>query len=172
MPDTTTNTDSIPVDPPAVDLDGLRAKLEATERDLNNYKLRLADYENARKRLIQSAETEKKYAAEGLVKDLLTPLDNLDRALDAARKAGDAGPLVAGVSATASQFLSVLGRHGVTRIEVKPGDAFDPHRHEAVMQQPTTEFQPGQVVHVVQQGFLLHDRVLRPATVIVAAAAG
>ena len=165
--DDATNADSIPVD-----LDGLRSKLEAAERDLNNYKLRLADYENARKRLIQSAETDKKYASEGLVRDLLTPLDNLDRALDAAKKAGDTGPLVAGVSATASQFLSVLGRHGVTRIEVKPGDAFDPNRHEAVMQQPTADFEPGQVVMVVQSGFLLHDRVLRPATVIVATTPG
>lgn len=168
--DTTTNADSIPVDAPAVDLDGLRSKLEAAERDLSNYKLRLADYENARRRLLQSAETEKKYASEGLAKDLLTALDNLDRALDAAKKAGDTGPLVTGVSATASQFLNVLGRHGVTRIECKPGDAFDPHRHEAVMQQPTKDYEPGSVVQVLSQGFLLHDRVLRPATVIVAAA--
>lgn len=170
MPEDTTNPDSIPVDGAAVELDGLRTKLEAAERDLNNYKLRLADYENARKRLLQSAETDKKYAAETLARDLLSALDNLDRALDAARKAGDTGPLVAGVSATASQFLSVLGRHGVTRIECKPGDAFDPHRHEAVMQQPTKDYAPGSVVQVVQPGFLLHDRVLRPATVIVAAA--
>ena len=166
MPDTPTS----PAD--ASELDAVRAKLEATERDLDNYKLRLADYENARRRLLQAAETERKYAAEPLVKDLLGALDNLDRALDAANKAGDKGPLVTGVSATASQFLDVLRRYGVTRIECPPGTPFDPNRHQAVMQQPTADFQPGQVVQVVQQGFLLHDRVLRPAVVVVAAPAG
>jgi molecular chaperone GrpE len=150
----------------------LRAKLEAAERDLNNYKLRLADYENARRRLLQAAEVERKYASESLAKDLLTALDNLDRALGAAKSAGDNGPLVAGVSATANQFLDVLRRHGITRIECSPGTPFDPNRHEAVMQQPTADFEPGHVVQVVQQGFLLHDRVLRPASVTVATAPG
>jgi len=150
------------------ELDVVRTKLEAAERDLDNYKLRLADYENARRRLLQSAEAEKKYAYEPLAKDLLTALDNLDRALEAAHKGGDRGPLATGVSATASQFLDILRRHGVTRLECLPGTEFDPNRHEAVMQQPTNDYEPGQVVQVLQQGFLLHDRVLRPATVIVA----
>lgn len=153
---------------PAGEADELRAKLAAAEQDLANHKLQLAEYVNARKRLLQAAEVEKKYFAESLAKDLLTALDNLDRALDAAKKAGDNGPLAVGVSATASQFLDVLRRHGVTKIEVKPGDAFDPNRHEAVMQQPAEGIETGHIVLVLQQGFLLHDRVLRPATVIVA----
>jgi molecular chaperone GrpE len=152
------------------DLDAVRAKLEATEQQLANFKLVAADYENARKRMVRDAEAFKRYAAEGLVRDLLTPLDNLDRALTAARAAGDDGPLVAGVAATASQLLDVLRRHGVTRIEVGPGTPFDPNFHEAVSQQPTNDFEPGRVVLVVQPGFLLHDRVLRPATVVVATA--
>jgi molecular chaperone GrpE len=165
MPDTpNTAADA----PPTADLDALRQKLESAERDLDNYKLRLADYENARKRLLRDAEAERKYAAEPLVKDLLGALDNLDRALDAARKAGDTGPLAAGVSATAGMFLDALRRHGVTRIEVGPGTPFDPNCHQAVTAQPTNDFEPGQVVQVVQQGFLVHDRVLRPASVVVA----
>ena len=155
----------------AAEFDMLRAKLEANQQELDNYKLRLADFENARKRLLRDSEAQKKYAAESLTRDLLTPLDNLDRALAAARTAGESGPLVTGVSATASQFLDVLKRHGVTRIDCAPGAGFDPHIHEAVTQQPTNDFEPGQVVMVVQQGFKLHDRVLRPASVIVAAAA-
>ena len=162
----TSNTE-IPLNP---EVDALRAKLDATEQELGNYKLRLADFENARKRLLRDSETQKKYATESLVRDLLTALDNLERALVAARKAGDAGPLVAGVSATASQFLDVLRRHGVTRIDCAAGSGFDPNIHEAVTQQPTNDFEPGQVVDVVQQGFMLHDRVLRPVSVIVAAA--
>jgi molecular chaperone GrpE len=146
----------------------LRAKLDAAEKDLANHKLQLAEYINARKRLIQSAEIERKYASESLVKDLLSALDNLDRALEAAKKAGDTGPLAIGVSATAVQFLDVLRRHGVTRIETNPGDAFDPNRHQAVSQQSAEGIESGHVASVLQQGFLLHDRVLRPAAVIVA----
>jgi molecular chaperone GrpE len=157
---------------PNPELEALRAKVDATEQELGNYKLRLADYENARKRLLRDSEAQKKYAAESLIRDLLTALDNLERALLAAKKAGDSGPLVVGVSATASQFLDVLRRHGVTRIECAPGATFDPNIHEAVTQQPSNEFEPGQVLQVVQQGFLLHDRVLRPATVIVATSYG
>lgn len=162
-------TDPIDVTPPS-DLDAVRAKLEATEQQLATFKLAVADYENARKRMVRDAEVFKRYAAEGLVKDLLTPLDNLDRALAAAKAAGDAGPLAVGVAATASQMLDTLRRHGVSRIEVGPGIPFDPHVHEAVSQQPTNDFEPGQVVLVVSQGFTLHDRVLRPAAVVVAAA--
>jgi len=164
MPDTP-NTDATN---DATELGAVRAKLDATEQQLNNYKLVVADYENARKRMVRDAEVVKRYAAEPLARDLLIPLDNLDRALDAAKKAGDRGPLVTGVSATASQFLDVLRRHGVTRIECGPGTAFDPNLHQAVMQQPTNDFEPGQVVQVLQNGFLLHDRVLRPTSVIVA----
>src|SRR6266436_3779006 len=103
-----------PIDVNISELDDLRMKLEAAERDLANHKLQLAEYVNARKRQLQAADVERKYANESLVKDLLSALDNLDRALDAAKKAGDSGPLAIGVSATASQFLEVLRRHGVT----------------------------------------------------------
>jgi len=166
MPDTP-NTDATA---DATEPDAVRAKLDATEQQLNNYKLVVADYENARKRMVRDAEVTRRYAAEPLARDLLTALDNLDRALDAAKKAGESGPLVTGVSATASQFLDILRRHGVTRIECAAGTPFDPNLHQAVTQQPTGEFEPGRVVQVLQNGFLLHDRVLRPASVIVAAA--
>jgi len=158
-------------DPDAAELEAVRAKLNATEQELSNYKLRLADFENARKRLLRDSEIERKYAAESLTRDLLAALDNLDRALGVAKAAGDTGPLAAGVSATASQFLDVFRRYGVTKIECTPGTEFDPNLHQAVMEQPTPDFQPGHIVQVLQQGFLLHDRVLRPASVIVAASA-
>jgi molecular chaperone GrpE len=168
MPDDTTDVPAEPIVADATELDAVRAKLSATEQELNNYKLKLADFDNARKRLLRDAEVERKYAAEPIARELLAALDNLDRALDAAKRAGDTSPLTAGVSATAAQFLDVFKRHGVTRIECVPGTAFDPNLHEAVMQQPGTEFESGQVAQVLQQGFMIHDRVLRPATVIVA----
>jgi molecular chaperone GrpE len=151
------------------EVEALRAKLDAAEKELHNYKLRLADFDNTRKRLLRDAETDRKYMAESLAKDVLPALDNLDRALAATQKSGDAAALAAGVAATASQFLDAFKRHGITRIEVVPGSAFDPNLHQAVMQQPSDEVAPGHVVQVLQQGFLIHDRVLRPASVIVAA---
>jgi molecular chaperone GrpE len=166
MAETSNETSSAEV----AELDALRAKLDATEQDLHNHKLQLAEYVNARKRLLRDAEIERKYAAEGLVRDLLGALDNLERALDAAKSGGDTGPLAMGVAATVTQILDVLRRHGVKRIECGPGTVFDPSLHQAVMQQPSAEFESGQIVQVLQQGFLLHDRVLRPTSVIVAAA--
>lgn len=169
MPDDTTDAPAEPIVADATELDAVRAKLAATEQELSNYKLKLADFDNARKRLLRDTEIERKYMAEPLARDLLAALDNLDRALAAAKAAGDTGALAAGVQATAAQFLDVFKRYGVTRIECGPGTAFDPNLHQAVMQQPSAEFEAGQVVQVLQPGFLIHDRVLRPATVIVAA---
>src|SRR5262245_1954684 len=167
MPDET--PEPIPVDDAGGDLAAVRAKLTATEQELANYKLKLADFDNARKRMLRDMETERKYATESLARDMLNALDNLDRALAAAKKVGDSGPLAVGVSATAAQFLDVFKRHGITRIECVPGTAFDPNLHEAVAQQPPSkEFKPGQVVQVLQHGFMLHDRVLRPTSVVVA----
>jgi molecular chaperone GrpE len=166
MPETPKET----LTPELSELDSVRAKLDATEQELANYKLRLADFENARKRLLRDSEIERKYATEPLARDLLAALDNLDRALGAAKEAGDTGPLAMGVAATVTQLLDGLRRHGITRIDCPPGTPFDPNLHQAVMQQPTADFEPGQVVQVLQQGFTIHDRVLRPTSVIVAAA--
>jgi molecular chaperone GrpE len=152
------------------EIDSVRSKLDATEKELNNYKLRLADFENARKRLLRDAETERKYAIEPMARDLLAVLDNLDRALEAAKAADDTGPLAMGVAATVTQLFDILRRHGVSRIECPPGTIFDPSLHQAVMQQPTADFEPGHVVQVLQQGFTIHDRVLRPTSVTVASA--
>ena len=162
MPDTTPTTDE------AAEPADLRAKLDAADEQIANLTLRLADYENARKRTLRDIDAAKKYAAEPLARDLIPALDNLDRALDASKQAGDAGPLAAGVGATAAQLLDVLRRHGVTRIECGPGTPFDPNRHQAVSQQPSDTVAAGQVVQVLQHGFVIHDRVLRPASVIIA----
>jgi molecular chaperone GrpE len=148
----------------------LQARVDQLEKQAADYKLLIADFENARKRLAADQDRQKKYWTEPLVRDLLGGLDNLDRAVEAAKKADDTGPLVQGVSATIALLHDILKRHGVTKIDVAPGSPFDPNRHEAVMQQPATEgVSPGSVVQVLSQGYVLHDRVLRPASVIVAA---
>lgn len=165
-------SDDTPVtEPIAVDANGestVRAELEKAHRQIADYKLLVADFDNARKRLTQDADRQRKYAHEPLARDLLTALDNLERAVDASKHKGESGPLVQGVNATLSLFLDILKRHGVTRIDAPPGTEFDPNRHQAVMQEPTNDHAPGSVLRVLQQGFLIHDRVLRPASVIVA----
>ena len=157
-------------EPPRPDPVTLQAKVDQLERQVADYKALVADFDNSRKRLAQDADRQRKYAVEPLARDLLTALDNLDRAVQAARQAGETGPLAQGVTATISLFLDILKRHGVTRVDVSPGSAFDPNVHQAVMQLPTNDYEPGTVAQVLQPGFLLHDRVLRPATVIVASA--
>ena len=87
----------------------------------------------------------------------------------AAKQAGETGPLVQGVAMVQAQLLDVLRRHGITRIEAQ-GQPFDPNLHQAVMQQPSKEHPPGTVLQVLEQGYMIHDRVLRPARVVVSTA--
>ena len=164
------STDEYPID--SVPLDAanpLQAELDKAKRQVADYQSLIADFDNARKRLVQDAERQRKYAHEGLARDALAAIDNLDRAVAEAKKAGDDGPLAKGVGATVSLFLDILKRYGVQRIAIEPGSPFDPNLHQAVMGQPSADVAPGHVVRVLAHGFTIHDRVLRPASVIVAA---
>jgi molecular chaperone GrpE len=152
------------------DLDALRARAEAAEQSRDEY-LNLAqraraDFENYQKRVQRDLAQERRYAQAPLAADLLAALDNLERATAAAQQAGETGPLVQGVAMVRAQLLDVLRRHGVTRIEAQ-GQPFDPNLHQAVMQQPGADHPPNTVVQVLEPGYLLHDRVLRPARVAV-----
>jgi molecular chaperone GrpE len=125
-----------------------------------------ADFENYQKRAAKDRDDERRHAAAPLARDLLPAFDNLQRAVDAAKQVNEQGPLVQGVAATQAQLLQILARHGVAPIDALH-QPFDPNRHEAVMQQPSADHPPGTVLQVLQQGFMIHDRVLRPASVIV-----
>jgi molecular chaperone GrpE len=168
MTDETAPNEPISVDAPPPAEDAAAAKLAAAEKQLNDYKLLVAELQTSMRRVQESARQERRYAHEPLVKDLLPALDNLDRALDALKKAGDDGPLTQGVAGTQTLILDALKRHGVAMLAVGPGTPFDPMKHQAVMEQPTQDLPPGSVATVLQSGFVLHDRVLRPATVTVA----
>ncbi len=155
------------------DLEALRNRLQAAEQARNQY-LDLAtrtkaDFENYQKRMQRDLATERRFAQAPLASDLLGVLDNLERATAAAEKVGEKGPLVQGVAMVHSQFLDVLRRHGVTRMEAQ-GQPFDPNLHQAVLQQPTKDQPPMTVVQVLEPGYLIHDRVLRPARVAVSVA--
>ena len=125
-----------------------------------------AEFENYQKRSQRERESERKYAFGPLALDLLPIFDNLERAVSAAKQAGDAGPLVQGVAMVVTQFLDLLKRFGITRIDAE-GKLFDPNLHQAVMQKPVKDVAPSTVVQVIENGFMNQDRVLRPAKVIV-----
>jgi molecular chaperone GrpE len=155
------------------DLEALRSRLQSTEQKRDEY-LELAqrtraDFENYQKRIQRDLATERRFAQAPLASDLLAALDNLERATAAAEQAGEKGPLVQGVSMVHTQLLDALRRHGVTRMEAL-GLPFDPNLHEAVMQQASAEHPPMTVVQVLQPGYLIHERVLRPARVVVSTA--
>jgi molecular chaperone GrpE len=139
----------------------------------------VADLDNYKKRAAREREETEKFGTTKLLKDLLPVLDNLDRALEhAATPAGPAaegaagpaeGALAAGVKATRKLFEEILGRYGVKGFSAK-GQVFDPNRHEAMQQVPTSEVPPGTVAKEIVRGYFLHDRLLRPALVAVATA--
>ena len=155
------------------DLEALRTRAEAAEQKRDEYldlvKRTQADFENYQKRAQRDAVQERKYAHASLASDLLPALDNLERATAAAKQAGDEGALVQGVLMVQSQLLEILKRHGITPIDAQ-GKPFDPNLHQAVNQMPSAAFPPGTVIKVLEQGFMIHDRVLRPARVTVSTA--
>jgi molecular chaperone GrpE len=160
---------TIELDRQQVEIAALKEQLAKAESEKENALRTAAEYENARKRAVRDAETDKRFASAKLVLDLLAALDNLDRAVEAAQKAGEAPSLVQGVMATQTQILDTLKRHGIAPIE-SLGKPFDPNLHQAVSMQPSADQPPNTVLSVLQKGFTIHDRVLRPATVVVSAA--
>ena len=149
------------------------------ERDeLKNELLRArAETDNARKRAARDRDADRRYAAVPLAKSLLPGLDDLHRAVEAARASreagGDAeklaGDLVGGVSSVLAALEKALSEHGIEPIPAV-GEAFDPHRHEALTQAPSLDHPPGTVIQEARRGYAAADRVLRPAQVIVATA--
>jgi molecular chaperone GrpE len=145
----------------AIEVDDLRRALE--ERGAQYLRL-AADFENFRRRSAQESADRSRYAAESAAVALLPVLDNLQRAIQHA-PAGD--PMVDGVRMVARQFEEALRSLGVTQIEAE-GSRFDPAVHEAIGGEESPEVSEDTVVAVLQPGYRLHDRVLRPALVRVA----
>lgn len=127
----------------------------------------LADAENARKRAQADISQARKYAAERIVEDLLQVMDGLEATLGASSASADA--LRTGVELTQRQLRNAFDRAGVADVNPAPGQRFDPHRHQA-MAAVESDQEPNTVVAVLQKGYTLHDRVVRPALVSVAKA--
>lgn len=156
-------------------------ELQALRDEVADLKDRLqravAEAENVRRRADRERQDTAKYAVAPLAGDLAGVADNLRRAQDSVPKDeveenAALRSLLSGVEMTEKELLTALNKHGVQRIEVQQGERFDPHVHEAMFEIPTDEQAPGTVVQVVQTGYKLHDRLLRPARVGVAKSAG
>jgi molecular chaperone GrpE len=154
------------------EVERLDAELERARGELARHEERAvrlaADFDNFRKRNLREREEAHRYGHENLVKDLLGAVDNLDRAVEHARRSGaaDFESMLQGVELVQRELQGVLAKHGVVRIEAA-GELFDPTVHEAVAQQEEGSVPANTVVQVYQPGYRLWDRLLRPARVVV-----
>lgn len=152
--------DALPED----ELDTLRAERD----DMRDRFMRaLADAENARKRGERDRREAEKYGGSKLAKDMLPVFDNLHRALEAvpeeSRESNKA--LIEGVELTLRELLNVFEKHGISQISPETGDKFDPQLHQAMFEAPLPGTRAGDIIQVMTAGFLLHERLLRPAQV-------
>lgn len=128
-----------------------------------------ADYQNLQKRAAEQQGNAIRYANADFARSLLQVLDDFERTLEAAEKAPEADSVVSGVKLVYEKLLKLLGDHHVEPIEAL-GQPFDPRLHEALMQEPCETLPPDSVLREIQRGYKLHDRVLRPARVVVSKA--
>ncbi len=127
-----------------------------------------AEFDNYKKRAARESEEFRKFANESLLKDLLHVLDNLERAIASASEGGAANQcVVEGVEMTLSEIMKTFSKYGVSVITAL-GEPFDPSFHQAVMQEETDAHPANTVINEMQKGYMLHDRLLRPAMVVVA----
>ncbi len=155
--------------PEATDVDSILDPIEALQGEIEQLKaqslIERADLENQRKRLARDIDNARRFANERLLVDLLPVFDSLEAGL-----ASDTqnSPLREGLELTLKQLHSVAERNGLVVVAPVPGDAFNPEHHNAVSQVPSTDVAPGAILQAFQKGYLLNDRLLRPAMVVVA----
>ena len=145
--------------------------LQEENKSLHDRLLRaLADAENVRRQAERTATEARRYAISEFVRELLTVVDNLQRTVEAVQKqpqkSGENSALLEGTQATLRAFLQTLERFGVRRLDAL-GKSFDPNFHEAVVAVADSSHAPGTVIEVVEEGYTLHDRLLRPARVVI-----
>jgi molecular chaperone GrpE len=152
------------------ELDALKGKVEEYQEQMLRVQ---AEMQNVRRRAEIDVEKAHKFALEKFVKELLPVADSLEKAVESTENTEDAGELVAsireGVEMTLSLFLKSLEKFNVQQIDPE-GEPFDPQKHEAMSMVPAPGAEPNSVVSVVQKGYLLNERVVRPAMVVVAKA--
>ena len=155
----------------AIELDELKA-----ERD--EYKDRwmraMADAENARKRADKARRDAEQYGGSRLARDMLPVYDNMKRAIESIteEQKENASAVIEGIELTMRELLNVFKKHGLEMIRPEVGDKFDPNQHEAMFEAPVPGTKAGDIIQVSAEGFMLHDRLLRPAQVGVSSTPG
>lgn len=146
------------------EIDALRAERDSLQ---DKFMRALADAENARKRSEKDRREAENYGGSKLARDMLPVYDNMKRALEAAsdEQKEISAALIEGIELTMRELLNVFSRHGITVVSPQVGDRFDPKLHEAMFEAPLPGTRAGDIIQVSTEGFMLHDRILRPAQV-------
>lgn len=148
--------------PVTVELESLRAEIEQLRADALRER---ADLDNQRKRLARDMENARRFANERLLSELLPLFDSMEAGLAAAAQND---PLREGLELTLRQLHRIAENNGLTEVAPAPGDSFDPERHQAMSIVEAEGLAPGSVAQVFQKGYVLNDRLLRPALVVIA----
>jgi molecular chaperone GrpE len=153
------------------EFDALQAELEKTRAKSNDYfegwQRERADFSNYKKRVERDAASAQQNALESVVKKYLVILDDLERASKTRPTSGEGAAWADGIELIYRKLTNLLEQEGVRRMEAEK-EYFDPRRHEAIIQEESPDHESGQIIEVIQQGYLLGDRVIRPALVRVA----
>lgn len=170
-----TGHDEVEIDAPVGDvvddeLQEMKTALISAEQELSLHRdamLRMqAEMENLRKRLIRDLEKSRRFALERIMKDLLQVRDSMERGLDTNADSATVEALLEGQALTLKMLAKVMQDHNLELIDPR-GEAFNPEFHEAVTVMPSEELEEGSVIEVLQKGYKLHDRLVRPAMVVV-----
>ena len=148
----------------AAELDALRAERDELK---DRFMRALADAENARKRGEKARREAEQYGGSKLARDMLPIYDNMKRALDSVtdEQRDVSAAMIEGIELTMRALLDVFSKHGIRILSPEVGDKFDPQIHEAMFEAPVPDTKAGEIIQVSAQGFMLHDRLLRPAQV-------
>lgn len=152
------------IDDEALELDQLRAERDELK---DRFMRALADAENARKRSDKDRREAENYGGSKLARDMLPVYDNMKRAIEAItpEQREQTAALIEGLELTMRELLNVFKKHGIEMIAPEVGDRFDPQHHQAMFEAPVPGTKAGDIIQVAAEGFLLHDRLLRPAQV-------
>jgi molecular chaperone GrpE len=159
--------DEIDFDAAAASFDEIEALRAERDEFRDKFMRALADAENTRKRAERDRREAENYGGSKLARDMLPVYDNMRRALQSAEDSEKAvnAALLEGVELTMRELISVFKKHGIDPIVPEVGDKFDPQHHQAMFEAPVPGTKAGEIIQVAAEGFMLHDRLLRPAQV-------
>lgn len=145
----------------------LEEKSKLVDEYLDQLQRLQAEYENYRKRVIKEREEYRKYVLGGVLYELLSVVDNIQRAVSISSENHNFSSLLEGINIVEKQFLELLKLHGAVPLKINSGDKFNPHLHHAVSHEPSEEHPVDTIIKVLQPGYQIGDRILRPAMVVV-----